>query len=169
MSPLVSEFSVEDEPGLVAFTVRVPGRIVPLQVSAERGYVLQSGSFLAAQRGVNVGPYFQQNLGAIFFGGEGYVLQSVRGTGLLFAAIDGEIAQYELEAGRTLLVDPGSVAVFESSVRFGLRRVQGISNVLFSQGMFLAELTGPGHVWLQTMPFARLAGTLATHLERKGP
>ena len=94
MSALVAEFAATDQAGMVALTSRLPGRIVPLEVRADRGYVLQNGSFLAAQRSVTLNPYFQQNIGAIFFGGEGYVLQSVRGSGLVFAQIDGEVAQY---------------------------------------------------------------------------
>jgi uncharacterized protein (AIM24 family) len=168
MTALVAEFTAPTSPGMVALTTRLPGKVVHLEVRPDRGYVLQNGAFLAAQRSVTLNPYFQQNLGAIFFGGEGYVLQSVRGSGMVFAQIDGELAQYELEAGQVLLVDPGSIGIFESSVSFSLRRVKGISNVLFNEGLFLAELRGPGQVWLQTMPFARLLATLNAHLGAEG-
>ena len=167
MTPLVTEFSAEGGPGLLALTTRTPGSILPLNVDAEHSYVLQRGAFLAAQSSVTLAPYFQQNLGTIFFGGEGFVLQHVSGSGQVFAQVDGEVAEYRLETGRSLRVDPGSIAVFESSVDFHLRRVQGVANVLFSEGLFLAELRGPGTVWLQTLPFARLMSRIAAHLPKE--
>lgn len=168
MTPLVTQFSATAQPGVVAFTSRVPGEILAVEVSREKEYVLQSGSFLAAQESVSVGAFFNQNLGAALFGGEGFILQKLHGRGIVFVKIDGEVAQYELVDGQVLLVDPGSVAFFESSVRFSIRRVPGVANVLFGQGLFLAELRGPGNVWLQTMPFAKLVGAIAARLAESG-
>jgi uncharacterized protein (TIGR00266 family) len=164
-TPLVSEFSAGDQAGVVAFTPRVPGKIVALQVDGTHDYALQSGSFLAAQDSVTVSPRFQQNLGTMFFGGEGFVLQRIHGNGLVFAQIDGEVVQYELAPRQTLLAEPGSVALFDSGVGFSIRRVKGIKNILFSEGLFLAELRGPGNVWLQTLPFARLVSQIASRIQ----
>jgi len=168
MTPLVTQFETTVEAGVVAFTSRVPGQILPVEVSMGREYILQSGAFLAAQESVMVGPFFNQNIGAILFGGEGFILQKLRGSGVVFVKIDGEVAEYELEPRQVLLVDPGSVAFFEAAVNFSIRRVHGVSNILFSQGLFLAELRGPGRVWLQTMPFAKLVGAIAGRLAESG-
>lgn len=167
MTPLITEFFVENGQGLLALTTRTPGSILPLSVDSDRSYVLQRGAFLAAQTSVTLAPSFQQNLGTIFFGGEGFVLQHVSGSGQVFAQIDGEVAEHQLEPGKSLWVDPGSIAVFELSVDFRLSRVEGVANVLFSQGLFLAELRGSGSVWLQTLPFARLMATIAAHLPKE--
>ena len=164
MTPLVAQFSAPTESGVVALTCRLPGHILPLEVGGDRSYILQSGAFLAAQDSVTVSAYFNRNLGAAFFGGEGFILQRLYGAGMAFAQIDGELVQRELAPMEALLVDPGSIAVFESSVGFSLRMVKGISNILFNEGLFLAELRGPGIVWLQTMPFSNLVGTIAAHL-----
>jgi uncharacterized protein (TIGR00266 family) len=164
MTPLVAQFAATLEPGVVALTCRLPGHILPLDVALDRSYILQSGAFMAAQDSVTVSPYFNRNLGAAFFGGEGFILQRLHGAGMAFAQIDGELVQRELAPMEVLLVDPGSVAVFESSVGFSLRLVKGISNILFNEGLFLAELRGPGTIWLQTMPFSNLVGSIAAQL-----
>jgi len=168
MTPLVTQFIAGPEAGVVAFTSRVPGQILPVDVSREHEYIIQSGAFLAPQESVTVWPFFHQDLGAVLFGGEGFILQKLHGNGDVFVKIDGEVAQYELQPGQVVLVHPGHVALFEEGVGFSIRRVPGIANVLFSQGLFLAELRGPGMVWLQTMPFAKLVGAIAARLAETG-
>lgn len=166
MTPAVTEYIARDAPGVVAFTAEIPGAIVPLEVSYDRAFVVQKGAFLAAQDTVSVNPYFNQDLGATFLGGEGYVLQRLSGAGTAFAEVDGEAVQYELQPGQTLRVEPGHVAVFEASVSFSIQMVRGVRNVVFGEGLFLAQLRGPGRVWLQTMPLAQLAAALAARLPR---
>jgi len=168
MTPLVSQFACEETAGVVAFTSRVPGQIVPIMVDREHEYILQSGTFLAAQESVSVGAFFNQNLGAILFGGEGFILQRLRGQGVVFAKIDGEVVEYDLAPGQVLLVDPGSIAMFESGVSFSIRRVRGIANMLFAEGLFLAELRGPGHIFLQTMPFEKLVSAIMLRVAASG-
>jgi uncharacterized protein (TIGR00266 family) len=164
MTPLVTQFTSPNTTGIVAFTTRVPGQIMPLNVDREHEYVMQSGSFLVAQESVSVTAFFHMKLGAVLFGGEGFILQKLRGQGTVFVKIDGEVVEYELAPGQVLLADPGTVAVFESTVGFSIRRVRGITNILFSEGLFLAELRGPGHVYLQTMPFEKLVAQIQTRI-----
>ena len=110
---------------------------------------------------------FQQKLSAGFLGGEGFILQRVTGTGDAWIELDGEIVEYNLPPGEVMKVHPGHVGLFEGSVTFEIERVQGIKNMLFgADALFLAKLTGPGRVWLQTMPLMNLAGALAPYLER---
>jgi uncharacterized protein (TIGR00266 family) len=168
MTALISEFTAEGAQGLVALTPRFPGRIIPLQVTPERDFIVQRGGFLAAQRSVRVSPFFQRDLGVIFFGGEGFVLQRHSGSGTVFVQIDGEVVQYELQPGQRMLVNPGSIGAFEGSVNFRLTTVKGVTNVLFNEGLFLASLEGPGQVWLQTMPFARVISNITAHIKPNG-
>jgi uncharacterized protein (AIM24 family) len=153
---LVSQFSAPTGTGVVSFTPHLPGHIMALELSPGRDYIMQPGTFLAAQDTVSLHAFFTRNIGAGLFGGEGFILQRISGHGLAFAQIGGDMVGYELEAGQTLLVDPGTIAVFESTVRFSVRIVKGITNIVFNQGLFLAELRGPGRIWVETMPLSRL-------------
>jgi uncharacterized protein (AIM24 family) len=109
--------------------------------------------------------HFRRNLGAGFFGGEGFVMQRATGPGVVFAELDGEIVEYTLEAGQVLKVDTGHVAMYEPTVQFDVEMVRGFRNILFGgEGLFLATLRGPGRVWLQTMPAMNLAKKIANYL-----
>jgi uncharacterized protein (TIGR00266 family) len=164
MTLLVTEFSAPQQPGLVAFTTTLPGRIMKLELAPDRSYVLQPGAFLAAQDSVSLHAFFNRNLGAGLFGGEGFILQRISGYGIAFIQIGGEMVEYELPAGEVLLVDPGSIAAFDSTVRFSIRMVRGIANIVLNQGLFLAELRGPGHVWVETLPLSRLIAAVQARL-----
>jgi len=112
--------------------------------------------------------YFQKRLGAGIFGGEGFILQKVTGPGEVFLAIPGEVKEYTLSQGDRILVDPGHIAFFEPSVSYDISMVKGIKNVIFAgEGLFLATLTGPGKIWLQTMPLSNLAAKLSRYLHLK--
>jgi uncharacterized protein (AIM24 family) len=114
---------------------------------------------------LNVG--FQQSLGAGIFGGDGFLLQKVSGTGHAWIELDGEVVTYDLKPGETLRVHPGHVGMFQESVSFQITRVPGIKNMLFGgDGIFLAALTGPGRVWLQSLPLSNLAHALQPYLPR---
>lgn len=124
---------------------------------------------MCAENSVKMEMHFRKRLGAGFFGGEGFILQKVTGPGTVFLEIPGEVRGYTLKAGQTLKVDPGHIAIFEPSVSYDVAMVKGVSNILFSgEGLFLATLTGPGRVWLQTMPIANLAGKIAKYIPSKG-
>lgn len=149
----------------IAFTPFAPGKVVPVQLQPGREVVVQRDAFMVAESTVDLDLHFQRNLGSMFFGGEGFILQKLSGQGLAFAEVPGEIVEYDLAQGQQIRVDPGHVAMFDSSVDFDIQRVKGVRNMLFGgEGLFLALLKGPGHVWLQTMTLSNLAAKLASHM-----
>ncbi len=152
----------------VAFAAPYPGKIIPIDLAKFGGEVLcQKDSFLCAARGTDISVGFQQRLGAGFFGGEGFILQRLRGDGLAFIHAGGATMTYNLRPGETLRVDTGCVVAFQPSVQFNIQFVGGFKNALFGgEGLFLASLTGPGQVILQTLPFSRLVGRIAATLPR---
>ena len=127
----------------------------------------QKNAFLAAENSVDVDIYFKKKLGAGLFGGEGFVLQKFTGNGVVFLEIDGEIIEKYLEAGATLLVDPGHIAAMEDTVDFDIEMVKGAKNILFGEGLFFSKVTGPGKVWIQTMPISKLAEAIIPFVPQK--
>ncbi len=143
----------------IAFAAPYPGKIVPMDLAQLGGELLcQKDSFLCAARGVSVGIAFTKRIGTGLFGGEGFILQKLAGDGLAFVHAGGTLAQRRLAPGEVLKVDTGCIVAFQPSVDYDIRFVGGIKNTLFGgEGLFFAELRGPGDVWLQSLPFARLA------------
>jgi uncharacterized protein (TIGR00266 family) len=143
----------------VAFAAPYPGKILPMQLSQMGGMLIcQKDAFLCAARGVSLGIYFQQKLSVGFFGGEGFIMQKLEGDGLAFVHAGGTVLKRELQPGQTLLVDTGCVVAFTPSVNFEIQYVGKIKTALFGgEGLFFAKLSGPGTVWLQSLPFSRLA------------
>lgn len=143
----------------VAFAAPYPGRIVALDLKQLGGTMLcQKDAFLCAAKGIAVGIAFQKRLGAGLFGGEGFILQKLEGDGLAFVHASGTIVERELAAGETLRVDTGCLVAFEPRVQYDIQMVSGVKTFLFGgEGLFYATVTGPGRVWLQSLPFARLA------------
>ncbi len=146
----------------VAFASPYPGRIVPLDLRQLGGTVLcQKDAFLCAAKGVAVGIAFQKKLGAGLFGGEGFILEKLEGDGLAFMHASGAIVSRELAAGETLRVDTGCLVAFDPAVNYDIQMVSGIKTALFGgEGLFFATLTGPGRVWMQSLPFSRLASRI---------
>lgn len=143
----------------VAFAAPYPGKIVPIDLSRIGGTLIcQKDSFLCAAKGVSLGIALQRRLGVGFFGGEGFILQKLEGDGMVFCHAGGTLAEKTLAAGEVLRVDTGCVAALQPSVDFDIQFVGGIKTALFGgEGLFYAKLTGPGKIWLQTLPFSRLA------------
>ncbi|MDX2148597.1 MAG: TIGR00266 family protein [Planctomycetota bacterium] len=146
----------------VAFGAPYPGRVVPLELRDFGGTILcQKDSFLCAAKGVEVGIAFQRKIGAGLFGGEGFILQKLHapsGGGLAFVHAGGTIIEQDLQPGQVLRVDTGCIVAFTTGVDYSIEMVPGIRNKIFGgEGLFYVKLTGPGRVWLQTLPFARLA------------
>lgn len=165
-SLFMTEYSAQGAPGILAFATRVPGHILELEVNPEQVYMIHRHGFLCATRGVELGVGFQQSLGAGIFGGDGFLLQKLSGHCQAWIELDGEVVPYTLAAGETLRVHPGHVGMFEASVRFEITRIKGIKNMLFGgDGIFLAALTGPGKVWLQSLPLSNLAHALQPYLK----
>jgi len=143
----------------VAFAAPYPGKILPMDLRQLGGMLIcQKDSFLCAARGVALGVAFQRKLSVGFFGGEGFIMQRLEGDGLAFVHAGGSIAKRELQPGQTLMVDTGCVVAYTSTVNFEIQYVGKIKTALFGgEGLFFAKLTGPGTLWLQSLPFSRLA------------
>ncbi len=154
----------------VAFAAPYPGKIVPIDLSQIGGTLIcQKDSFLCAAKGVSLGIAFQQRLGAGFFGGEGFILQKLEGDGMVFFHAGGTIAEKTLAAGEVLRVDTGCIAAMQPSVDFDIQFVGKIKTALFGgEGLFYARLTGPGKIWLQTLPFSRLANRILAAAPQAG-
>jgi len=148
----------------VAFAAPYPGKIVPMKLGELGGELIcQKDSFLCAARGVQIGIAFQKKLGVGLFGGEGFIMQRLSGNGVAMVHAGGTLMQRRLAAGETLKVDTGCLVAFVPSVRYDIQLVGGIKNTLFGgEGLFFATLTGPGDIWLQSLPFSRLAGRLVS-------
>jgi uncharacterized protein (TIGR00266 family) len=152
----------------VTFTPEAPGSIVNIDLAPGQTIIAQRDAFMCAQQGVQLAVHFKRRIGAGLFGGEGFILQKVTGPGIAFFEIDGEVRQLDLAQGETIRVDPGHIALFDASVTHSIEAVKGVTNVLFGgEGLFLATLTGPGRVWLQTMPLSNLVGKIASRLPSK--
>ena len=168
-SLFMTEYTAQGGPGLLAFATRVPGHILPIDVSPSKVFMIHRHGFLCGTPGVQLSVGFQQSLGAGIFGGDGFLLQKVVGQGQAWIELDGEVVPYDLGPGETLRVHPGHVGMFEESVNFNITRVPGIKNMLFGgDGIFLAALTGPGRIWLQSLPLANLAHALSPYLNTGG-
>jgi uncharacterized protein (TIGR00266 family) len=165
----MTEYTAAGGVGMVAFCAKLPGQIMPLEITPGRGYLVHRHGFMCATRGVQVGVGFQQRLGAGIFGGTGFRMQRLTGHGQAFIEIHGEAVHYDLQAGNTLRIHPGHVAMFEESVDFNVTTMPGIRNALFGgDGLFLATLTGPGRIWLQSMSLTHLAHAMAGYLPHAG-
>jgi uncharacterized protein (TIGR00266 family) len=146
----------------VAFGAPVPGAILPIRLADVGGVLIcQKDSFLAAAKGVSIGIHFQRKILTGLFGGEGFIMQKLEGDGWVFAQMGGTLIERELRPGEELHVDTGCIAAFVPSVQFDLVGAGGIKSALFGgEGLFFARLTGPGKVWIQSLPFSRLAGRM---------
>jgi uncharacterized protein (TIGR00266 family) len=147
----------------VAFAAPYPGKVIPLDLAQMGGqFLCQKDSFLCAAQGIEIEIAFTKRLGAGFFGGEGFILQKLEGNGLVFVHAGGTIIQKDLAAGEVLRVDTGCLVAFAPSVDYDIQFVGGFKNALFGgEGLFLAKMTGPGRVYLQSLPFSRLADRIS--------
>jgi uncharacterized protein (TIGR00266 family) len=167
-SLFMTTYTCRSSAGLIVFTPEAPGKVLDLQLEAGQSLICQKDAFMCAEASVSLEMHFRKKLGAGLFGGEGFILQKVTGPGVVFLEIPGEVREYELPAGETMQVDPGHIAFFEPTISYDISRVKGMSNILFSgEGLFLARLTGPGRVWMQSLPLSNLAGKLAKYMPTK--
>jgi uncharacterized protein (TIGR00266 family) len=164
-SIFMTEYRAVGGPGSISFATKLPGHIMPVEVGTGREYMIHRHGFLCATSQIQISVALQQSLGAGIFGGDGFLLQRVSGSGTAWIELSGELIVKDLQAGETLFVHPGHVGAFQSSVSFQITMVQGIKNVIFGgDGIFLAVLTGPGRVWLQTLPISKLAHKLMEYM-----
>ena len=151
--------------GMIAFGSSFPGQIKALNIAPGQEMILQKSAFLAAESGVSLSIHFNRKVGAGFFGGEGFIMQRLSGSGTAFVEIDGELVEYDLKPGQQIVVDTGNVAGFEPSVQIDIQQVPGLKNILFGgEGLFNTVLTGPGRIWLQTMPISNVAMTISSYI-----
>ena len=143
---------------MIAFGSSFPGKILPLEITPGREMIVQKSAFLASEASVQLSIHFNKKLGAGFFGGEGFIMQRLSGSGIAFVEIDGELVEYDLAPGQKMVVDTGNVAGFEPTVAISIQQVPGLKNKLLGgEGLFNTTLTGPGKIWLQTMPISNVA------------
>ena len=154
----------------VAFGAPYPGKIIAVHLSEIGGEMIaQKDSFLCAAKGVSVGIAFNKKIGAGLFGGEGFIMQRLTGDGWAFVHAGGTIIQKQLGPGEVLRVDTGCIVAFQPTVQFDIQFVGKIKTALFGgEGLFFATLRGPGHVWLQSLPFSRLADRIHSAAPRAG-
>ena len=164
-----NHYTARGGPGLIAFTSSFPGEIRAVEIAPGREMIVQKTAFLASEAGVNLSIHFQKRLGAGLFGGEGFIMQRLSGRGTAFVEIDGDLMEYELKPGQKLIVDTGNVAGFEPTVQMDIQTVPGAKNMLFGgEGIFNTVLTGPGRVWLQTMPIYNVANAIRPYIPTGG-
>lgn len=151
--------------GMIAFASSFPGAIRVVEVTPDRPVITQKGSFLAAESGVELSVFFQKRFGAGLFGGEGFIMQKLTGSGLAFLEIDGSAVEYELQPGQSMIVDSGNLAMMDASCSMDVVAVKGVKNALFGgEGLFNTVVTGPGKIVVQTMPASGVAAAIIPYL-----
>ena len=151
--------------GMIAFGSSFPGKIMAVEVGRGTSLIVQKSAFLASEKRVELSVHFNKKVGAGLFGGEGFIMQKVSGNGVAFIEVDGDLQEYELAAGEQLIVDSGYLLGMEGSVSMDIQSVKGVKNVLFGgEGFFNTVLTGPGKVWLQTMPIYNVANAIRPYI-----
>ena len=165
----VTDFTATGQKGHVAFAPRFPGTIIARELRGGESLICRKETFLVAQKSVTLELAWQKRIGSGFFGGNGFLLQKLTGPGIVWLDLSGELIERELAAGERLLVHAGHVGVFEPTVSFDIQMISGFKNLLFGgEGLFLATMTGPGRIWLQSMPIMNLAEELARYLPMGG-
>lgn len=161
-SMFMNTYTCRGGEGLIAFASSFPGRIMAVPIAPGSEIIVQKTAFLAAEAGVQLSTHFSRKVGAGFFGGEGFIMQRLSGQGMAFLELDGHVVEYDLAPGQSLMIDSGHLAAMTAGVQMSVETVKGVKNMVFGgEGLFNTRLTGPGHIWVQTMPFSKLAGLLA--------
>ena len=155
-------YTAQGGAGMIAFASSFPGSIRALDIGPGRELVVQKSGFLASEAGVQLAVFFQKKLCSGFFGGEGFIMQKFSGNGMLFLEVDGSMVAYDLAPGQSMMVDTGNLAAMEATCTIDVEMVKGVGNMLLGgEGLFNTKVTGPGRIWLQTLPLSGLAGALA--------
>lgn len=162
-------YTAEGGNGMIAFASTVPGDILALNLQPGQSIVAQKSAFLASASTVSYEIFFQKKIGAGLFGGEGFIMQKFSGTGMLFLEIDGSAIAYDLAPGQVMIVDTGNLAAMEATCSVSIETTKGVGNALLGgEGFFSTKVTGPGRIWLQTMPISGLAAQIAKYIPSKG-
>ncbi|MDE7093663.1 MAG: TIGR00266 family protein [Oscillospiraceae bacterium] len=162
-------YTAQGGEGLIAFGSSVPGEIMPIEITPNQTIIAQKSAFLASSQSINYELFFQKKISTGFFGGEGFIMQRFFGSGMLFLEIDGSVISYTLEPNQSLLIDTGYLAAMDSTCSIEVEAVKGVGNALLGgEGFFNTKVTGPGRVWLQTMPIAQMASSIGRYIPSKG-
>lgn len=162
-----NKYTAQGGPGMIAFASSFPGSIIPFQITPGRSMIVQKTGFLASEAGVTLSVFFQKKLGAGFFGGEGFIMQKLSGEGTAFIEVDGHCVEYVLGPGQSMMIDTGYLAAMEETVQLAVETVKGLKNVMLGgEGLFNTRVTGPGRIWLQTMPLSGFVNLLSPFLTK---
>ncbi len=158
-------YTCQGGPGMIACASSFPGEILAIRITPENTIIAQKSAFMASEAGVTMSVHFQKRGGAGLFSGEGFILEKFTGNGYVFLEIDGSVIEYTLAAGQSLIVDTGNLAAMDASVDMNIQSVKGIGNKLFGgEGFFNTVVTGPGRIWLQTLPRNVVAGAVSPYI-----
>lgn len=165
-SIFMNEYTAMGTSGMIAFASSFPGSIIPYHVTPGNGIIVQKGGFLAMEKGLDLSLYFQKRLSRGFFGGEGFIMQRISGEGMVFLEIDGYCKEIYLAPGEAIIVDTGYLAAMSESCTMEIQSVKGVKNALFGgEGLFNTRVTGPGKVYLQSMPISNTAEAISPYLD----
>lgn len=165
-SLFLNEYTATSGTGMIAFASAFPGSILPCRVTPGEGIIVQKRGFLAMEKGLELSLFFQKKLGRALFGGEGFILQKITGDGLVFLEIDGHCKEYTLKAGEAIILDTGYLAAMSETCTMEIQAVQGAKNIFFGgEGLFHTRITGPGKVYVQSMPLLQTAQALSPYLQ----
>ena len=158
-------YTAQGGTGMIAFASSFPGSIRAFEIAPGQDMIFQKSAFLAAEGGVQLSVHFRKKLGSGLFGGEGFIMQKVSGCGIMFAEFDGHVVEYELQPGQQIVIDTGHLAAMTATCNMDVQSVPGMKNMLFGgEGLFNTVITGPGRVWLQTMPISNVAGAISRYI-----
>lgn len=165
-SIFMNEYSPEYGSGMIAFASSFPGSIIPYQVTPGNGIIVQKRGFLAMEKGLDLSVYFQKRLGRGLFGGEGFIMQRISGNGMVFLEIDGHCKEYNLAHSESIIVDTGYLAAMSETCTMDIQTVKGVKNMFFGgEGIFHTRVTGPGKVYIQSMPICNMAEALQPYIQ----
>ena len=160
-----NRYTAKGGTGMIAFASSFPGSIKAFEISPGKEYIFQKKTFLAGESGVNISVHFQKKIASGLFGGEGFILQRISGNGIAFAEFDGHVVEYDLKPGQQIIADSGYLAAMESTCQIDIQTVPGLKNAVFGgEGIFNTVITGPGRIWLQTMPIYSVAGAIRPYI-----
>lgn len=164
-SMFLNEYTAQGKEGMIAFASSFPGSIVPYRVTPGNAIIVQKKGFLAMEKGLDLSIHFRKKFSQGLFGGEGFIMQKISGDGLVFIEIDGHCVEYELKAGQSVILGTGYLAAMTESCTMDLETIKGAKNVLFGgEGLFNTRVTGPGKIWIQTMPIVATAAAIAPYI-----
>ncbi len=164
-SVFLNEYTAQGGPGMIAFASSFPGSIIAHRITPGNGIIVQKKGFLAMEKGLELSIHFRKKLGAGLVGGEGFIMQKISGDGIVFIEIDGHCIEYNLEAGQSMILGTGYLAAMSETCTMDIESVKGFKNVLFGgEGLFNTRVTGPGKIWVQSMPIVSTAAAIAPYI-----